>query len=82
MTTRKITVLATCSVLAVPEVEPLQFVVVDEAIPSLRIRATKISTRKSLRFWVILNKGFSGGVGSGRRILQSKKLINEDFRDI
>ena len=74
MITRKRTVLATCSVLDVVEVEPLEFVDVDEAIP--RIRATKIATRKSLRFWVRLNIGFSGGVGSARRILQGNKLVN------
>jgi hypothetical protein len=54
--------------LAVVEVDPLEFVEVDEAIP--RIRAIRIATRKSLRFWVILNTGFPGGVGSARRILQ------------
>ena len=67
MTTRKRTVLAMCSVSVVVEEEPSEFVVVDEAIP--RISATKIATRNSLRFWVIINKGFSGGVGSARRIL-------------
>ena len=46
--TKKITVLAICSVLAVVELVPLEFVDVDEATP--RIRATKIATRKSLRF--------------------------------
>jgi hypothetical protein len=61
------TVLAMCSELAVVEVEPLEFVDVDEAIP--RIRANKIARRNTLRFWVILNIGFSGGVGSARRIL-------------
>ena len=75
MRTRKRTVLAMCSVLVVVEVEPSEFVDEDEAIP--RIRATKIATRKSLRFWVILNIGFSGGVGSARRILQSNKLVNK-----
>ena len=76
MTTRKMTVLATCSELVVVEVVPSEFVDVDEAMP--RIRATKIATRKSLRFWVILNIGFSGGVGSARRILffKSKKKIS------
>lgn len=57
-----------CSELVVVEVEPLEFVVEDEVIP--RIRATKIAKRKTLLFWVILNIGFSGGVGSARRILQ------------
>ena len=67
MITRKRTVLAMCSALVVDEEEPLEFVVVDEMIP--RIRATKIPKRNSLRFWVILSIGFSGGVGSARRIL-------------
>ena len=61
------TVLAMCSESVVVELEPLEFVDEDETIP--RIRATKIATRKSLRFWVILNIGLSGGVGSARRIL-------------
>ena len=61
-----------CSELVVVEVEPSEFVDVDETIP--RIRAIKIAKRKSLRFWVIFNKGFSGGVGSARRILQKQQI--------
>jgi hypothetical protein len=64
------TVLAMCSESVVVELEPLEFVVVDEAIPM--IRATKIAIRKSLRFWVILNIGLFGGVGSERRILRDR----------
>lgn len=66
----KMTVLAMCSVSVVVELEPSDFVVVDEATPM--IRATKIAIRKSLRFWVILNIGFSGGVESARRILRGR----------
>ena len=64
-------VLATCSESVVVEELPFEFVLEDEAIP--RIRPSKMAIRKSLRFWVILNIGLFGGVGSERRILRKAR---------